>query len=211
MRRAAIVALVAAGLVAAPARADVLCRTKGGRTFVRAQCKKREMRIELPKGPPGDAGADTTIRPVRILDAAGLQIGLIGAPYTFDVNLAVFEAGTRIVWVPVGRTGFRPDDIGFLHLVADCSDQRLILDRPTPLVRRGAVIGGTAYYAGDPVELKSPVAREFPLQDACLGGSVLANGNCCTTGSFGEDYYGPATVAFDVSSLGFTPPFHLEP
>lgn len=211
MRAAAIVALVVAGLVAAPAHADVLCRTKSGRVFVRAQCKKRETRVELPKGPSGDAGAATTIRPVRILDAAGREVGSIGAPQTFDANFAVFEVGTRILSVPVRRTGFPYDDTGFLHVAADCSDQRLIFERPTPLVRRGAVIGETVYYAEDPVERKIPVASEFPPQDACFGGSVLANGNCCTMGIYPDDYYGPAAAAFDISSLGLTPPFHLEP
>jgi hypothetical protein len=212
MRVVASVALVAAVLVAMPARADVLCRTKSGRVFARTQCKKRETRIELPKGPTGDAGAATTIRPVRILDAAGLEVGLIAAPYTFDNNFAVFEVGAQVVSLRTAKSRFKPDDTGFLHLAADCSDQRLVREgRPAPLVRQGIVVAGAAYYAGDPTELRTPVAREFPPEDACFGGSVLPNGNCCLAGTYGEDYFGPATVAFEISSLGLTPPFHLEP
>ena len=209
MRRPVVVALVAASLVAAPAGADVLCRTKARRVFVRASCKKGEVRVDLPKGPTGDQGAAPR-DPVRLVDGAGLQVGLFAELYTQRTNLAVFEVNGRVVSLKATTTGFGSDGATFYHLTTDCSGQRLVSERRGALVRSGIVVGTTAYYAEDPIVPETPVATEFPPQDACFGGTMLPNGNCCTTGSFSETY-GPATVAFDLPSLGFTPPFHVEP
>jgi hypothetical protein len=204
------VALVAVGLLAAPADADVLCRAKASRVVLRARCRSREVRLDFPKGPVGDEGPAGV--PVRIVDSAGLPVGLFAEPFTSETNVAVFEVGSRLVSLRMGRTGFRTDNPGFYHLVANCSGQRLApSDRPAPFVRAGFVVGTTAYYAEDPLEPMTPVAREFPPEGTCGGGLALGNGNCCVTGVFGEGYYGPATVAVELPSLGLKPPFHLEP
>jgi hypothetical protein len=209
MRRALAVAVVVGSLVAEPVGAEVLCGTHTGRVFLRARCKRHEVRVDLPKGPTGDEGAAARA-PVRIVDSAGREIGLLGEAETEELNFAVFEVGSRLVSLGAVLSGFRGSG-QLYHLAADCSDPPLVPGRRAPFVRSGVVVGTTAYYAEDPVEMKTPVARQFPPEDACFGGSMLANGNCCTTGSFGAGDYGPATVAFEVPSLGLTPPFHLEP
>jgi hypothetical protein len=205
------VALVAALLLVAPAGTDVLCRAKSGRVFLRGGCKKRETAVELPAGPAGAAGdpGAAAPAPVRVVDAAGRQVGLLAEPGTEDnATFVLFEVGDRLVDLLVGTAGFPEDPTVFYHLAADCSDAPLVTVDPTAFVQRGVVLGSKAYYAGDPVETKTVAAYEEQRASGCGADPKLANGLCCRP-SGGTNGVGPATEAVDLSQ--FTPPFRLEP
>ncbi|HEV7734087.1 MAG TPA: hypothetical protein VGR62_18090 [Candidatus Binatia bacterium] len=207
------VALALVGLLAMPAGADVLCHTKKGSVFVRAACKKRETPVELPvvpTGPAGDPGADAPA-PTRIVDATGRPVGLFVEPGVEDnATIVVVEVGTHLVFVSVSRIGISGSSDPFLHVAADCSDQRLLAQSPTAFVRAGTSIGSTIYYADDPIETKPVAGREYlPTSGSCGGGTELANGYCCTEYTLDPPMVGPAAIAFEPSA--FTPPFRLEP
>jgi hypothetical protein len=213
MRWIVAVALAAAVLVARPGAADVLCRTRVGRVSLRPSCKKRERRIDLPKGPAGDTGAAAPA-PIRVVDAAGLAVGSFADPYNEDdATRIVVAVGGRFVSFVVDRSGVFDGGGDLFHLVANCSDPPLALGRRAPLVREGGVFGSMAYYVDDPVETHTPVAREVRAgSGGCGSSTTLPNGACCVPdGSIVAADYGPVTKAFDVPSLGVTPPLHLEP
>ncbi|HXJ34193.1 MAG TPA: hypothetical protein VMS22_09160 [Candidatus Eisenbacteria bacterium] len=214
MKRPWSAVLFVAILVAEPAAADVLCRARNGRVIVRTSCKKREATLDFPKGPPGDAGA-ATAPPVRIVDAAGVPVGLFAEPANEDDTPSVlFEAGGQVVtFLIIGPAGF--DQNGFLyHMVPHCADAGLVfVSRRNALVREGNVVGTTGYYAGDPVESRVPASREKTKPGAgCGADEPLANGNCCEVAitPIALDL-GPAMTVFDIPSLGLTLPLRIEP
>jgi hypothetical protein len=204
-------AVLAASLVARAAGADVLCSGHKGRVFVRPSCKKREMPLELPKGATGATGAAAPA-PVRVVDGAGHQVGLYAQPASEDSDLAVlFEVGSRLVWYYVMPQGFMTF-FEFYHLVPHCADPPLMVGAPGALVRHGLVRGTTAYYPEDPIELQHPVSREKPPGGpSCGADETLPDGNCCEALASSTATVGPVTKAFDLPSLGLTPPLHLEP
>jgi hypothetical protein len=212
MRTLLTSALVAVAVAAAPVLADELCRSRKGGVFLRPSCKKREVRIEFPKGATGDPGPAAS-PPVRVVDSAGRHVGLFAEPFNEDnISLAVFEVGDRLVSFFVDRTGLVDVERRFYHRAADCSDAPLAFARAAFLVREGFLFGGAGYYAGDPVELVLPAATEFrPGTGGCGSATVLPSGSCCTTDGTFEGEFGPAVQAFELISLGLTPPFHLEP
>ena len=210
-----IVLIVSSLLVAAPARADVLCQSRTGAVILRAACKKRETRVELPRGPQGPPGAAAPV-PVRIVDAVGKPVGLVPDPFNEDnYSRVLVEAGTHLVALYVTPAGFAestpPNGV---HLNADCSDPPLVGTQPAPLVRYGFVSGGVVFYAGDPIVKLTPAALAARVSppSACgsMGGTPLPDGNCCLDGGLTEGTFGPLTT-FDLSTLGLTPPFRLEP
>ncbi len=210
MRRAGVLLLVALTLVASPAAADLLCRARSGRLFMRASCKKREVSLDLPKGPSGDPGPPAGV-PLRVVDDAGLPVGAFAeAARGDDATGVAFDVGDRLVVFLVGAAGFNGGG-SFLHLVADCADAPLLYGSPGQLISLGSVVGSTAYYPVDPIEPKSIVSAEFAPNGTCPAMSVaLPNGNCCWNLSFAA-VVGPAMKAFDLPSLGLTLPLHLEP
>ncbi|HEV7731188.1 MAG TPA: hypothetical protein VGR62_03455 [Candidatus Binatia bacterium] len=203
-------ALVAALLLTAPAGADVLCRGKKQRVFVRAACKTGETTVDLPQGPAGAPGTAAP-NPTRVVDATGVQVGLFAEPGREDsVTTVVFEAGTRLVAADVSDAGFRISIAVLFHLATDCSDQPLAFSRAATFVRYAAVLGTTAYYAEDPITTVAPVAYEhIPDPMGCGLHPLLPNGHCCALQAFGASRFGPATATFSIT--GFTPPFRLEP
>jgi hypothetical protein len=205
--RALVAVLVVLGLATA-ASAEVLCRTKKGRVFVRAACAARETSIALPQGAPGAAGP-AAAPPIRVVDAAGLQIGLFAEPGRTDgITVVVVEVGTTLAWFFAGESGFSPTAV--YHLTTDCSDAPLAFAGTPRLVRRGTVLGVKAWYPGDPVTTQAPLASQRPRSGAdCGTDTPLANGNCCSTVVPGPIPLGLAVEAF--SPTTFTPPFRLEP
>src|SRR5262249_38060116 len=176
-------------------------------------CKKRESALEPVKGPTGDPGA-AAAPPVRIVDATGKAVGLFAELSNEDSPPNVlFEAGGQGVTFQIGPQGF-DEDGQLYHLVAHCADAPfVVVTQNPPLVRQGWVLGTTAYYAGDPIESKTPVSREIARPSAgCGTDEALSNGNCCEVlSSPGTNVYGPAVTAFDIPSLGLTLPLHGEP
>jgi hypothetical protein len=217
MRRA--VALLAASLLAAvPAAADVLCRARSGAVVVRTACRKRERRIDLPRGPAGQPGA-AAVPSTRIVDAAGEPVGLVADPFNEDnATRVIVEITPHLVKLFVDPDGFlKSAPPARTHLKADCTDPPLIGSPPAPLVREGLVVDDQIVYVGDPIVSLTPAALEFapsggvPCNQFPGMTTPLPNGNCCQKGvQFDEGLFGPLTTV-PVSTLGLTLPFHLEP
>jgi hypothetical protein len=206
-------ALVAAGLAAEPVAADVLCSGHKGRVVIRSSCKKHESALDPSKGPTGDPGAPAGPT-VRIVDATGKPVGLFAELCNEDNPTSVlFDAGGQVVTFHIRPQGFEENG-QLYHLVPHCADAPLVLVSPTPpLVREGWVLGTTAYYAGDPIEPKTPASREIARESTgCGANEPLANGNCCeVTSALGANVYGPMVTAFEIPSLGLTLPLRAEP
>ncbi|HXJ33170.1 MAG TPA: hypothetical protein VMS22_03950 [Candidatus Eisenbacteria bacterium] len=200
-------------LAASPAAAEILCKARSGRLFIRASCKKRETPLDLPKGQAGDPGAPPGA-PVRVVDNAGLQVGEFAEPGRDDDDTSVvFEHDGHLVRFITRPAGF-PSFGSLYHLVAQCADAPFMGASSTvALVRFGFVIGSAGFYAGDPVEMKAIVSQEYtPPNGSCGMAETLPNGNCCQNSSMPiMQIVGPATKVFDLPSLGLTPPFHLQP
>ncbi len=206
--RAAWVLAVTASLLAMPVHAGVLCRGKQQRVFARVACKASERVVELPKGATGPSGAPGAI-PVRVVDATGTQVGLFAEPGRADSStVVVFEAGPRLFRLVVSEAGFGGGQL--YHLTSDCSDPPLVFANYVSFVRNAVVLGGTAYFADDPItQLSAMGLQTAPGPMGCGADPTLANGNCCHAGNFSPSLFGPATAA--LSTTQFVPPFRLEP
>jgi hypothetical protein len=213
MMRARIAILVAGGLfgplAVTPPRVDAaLCRTRHGALVVRGACRRKEVPLDLaavgvggPKGDPGPKGGSH--HRLRAFDASGKPLpGYLSA--RGDV---IVPQGSRAVRVRATLDGFEAGGQFFFDAM-NCTGQRLVDEGP--LVHQTTVVGTTAYYAGDPVELHAFQSSLFSLTAAeCNGpGDTYdpAIGFCCRNYT-GAVRAGPA-AAVDLGA--FTPPFRLE-
>jgi hypothetical protein len=209
------VLVLAALAVGVPeARADVLCRKKGGGVVARTACTKRQRPIAVPVT-QGPTGAPGRLAP-RHVDANGRRVGVASEPL-FEGSFVAIDVGERLVWVAVDRDGFEfgrgEEFLSFYHVGPDCSGERFGRVNPEELVRAAVGrIGATLYYASDPVtEQVTRSLETLAAPDVCedAGGTVLANGLCCKMREDSE-FVGPV-VLFDLAPLGLAAPYRIAP
>jgi hypothetical protein len=200
---AIVVALLAPSVEAA------LCKNGKGALFSRAACKRREVEVDPAAigaaGPKGDPGSPGAAQPrLRAVDANGQRLpGVVTSRGQF-----VYRLGTRSFTFTV-----RPDGLlggEFFFDAMNCAGPRLV-QVTDELYDPVAVVGTTAYYAGDPVQAHATQSELFPsTAQQCVGPGKTydaATGLCCN-GDFSTSISaGPATAA-DLGS--FTLPFRLE-
>jgi hypothetical protein len=125
-----------------------------------------------------------------------------------NATFVVFEFADGFVYFVANASGVAGGDSLFYEST-DCSGPPLFLANPKNLVRRGVVMGTTAYAPGDPITTHALGSYEYdPNGGSCNTDAPLANGRCCST-SAAELEVGPAVVLFDTST--FPTPLRIEP
>lgn len=141
-----------------------------------------------------------------VVDSQGL---LVGALDIGEVQMWVLrQVGSAVLLFEVEAEGFvETQGLNFEHLTPDCLGPRYVAS--SALARLTQVVGTTAYYASDPVELKTTAAQEL-MQPDCVanGGTVLANGFCCVP-SVDSRRVGVATT-LNLTTLALVPPFRVQ-
>jgi hypothetical protein len=205
-------ALLLAAL-ATSAGADVVCQSRKGGVFLRAECRKREtvitLPVDAPKGATGEAGPAAPA-PVRLVDATGKPLGEYAEPGTEDnATYVLFSAGERFLYLFANATGLQSGGDTLLHVAADCGGAPVLPGRMTDFVRGGVILDDAVWVASDPIAPATVSAREYAPLGNCGTDTLLPNGHCCQTVVPGETLVGPATQAFEVPV--YTPPLRLEP
>jgi hypothetical protein len=210
LRMRASCLLVALTLVAGsgPRAEAAFCKTKGGAVFSRDKCRRKETAVDLAASAgaaKGDAGPPGGSQPrLRAVDAGGRQLP---GSFAFDGRF-VYRDGTHVFAIVVHPDGL--SGIGFYYNGAGCTEDRFVQAGQGDLYASVPVEFAAAYYAGDPVEMRTFLSASYPTTPAdCMGAGKTysaTTGFCCYD-SPTSAVAGPA-VPVDLSA--FTPPFRVE-
>ncbi len=181
-----------------------------------------------PPGAPGLAGKDGApgvggsggSAGLLVLDATGLEVGVLAIEERADNTSAIRRIGPHLVGFRVDVDGFTSGGAFFEYEAHGCQGPQFVPTHSS-LVRNGTVGGSTYEYAGDPVQKRSigSIESETDAADCTpdIGCTVLQNGHCCcnvgddvgdsTSGAF-IDHVGPV-VTGSTASFGLNPPFHV--
>jgi hypothetical protein len=207
-----VLALLAAALVVVggrPAEA-VFCKSKGGALFMREKCKRKETPVDLAvsgAAPTGDSGATGKSQPrLRVLDSKGVQL-----PGTLDLSgRFAYRDGTHVFSLRIGPAGF--EGVEIYYEGASCTGARFILSADSYLYGPTHVEGTTAYYAGDPIAMRTIMSSAVVGSESdctgLLGTYLAASGLCCTTFMSPNAILAGSAIAVDLS--GYVPPFTVE-
>ncbi|HXJ34191.1 MAG TPA: hypothetical protein VMS22_09150 [Candidatus Eisenbacteria bacterium] len=204
-----LLTLVVIALLAVPARPveAAFCKSRSGAVFVRDRCKRKETSIDLAASagaPKGDVGAQGRSQPrLRAVDSGGRRL-----PGTFDVaGRFVYRDGDHVFGIVVHSDGFSGGGFGYNGM--GCTEDRFVA-ASEELYTSVPVELGIAYYAGEPIAMRTFMSSAYPSTPAACTGVgktyVPATGFCCSDGP-SSVRSGPATP---VDLSGFTPPFRVE-
>ncbi|MBI2817300.1 MAG: hypothetical protein HYX72_10200 [Acidobacteria bacterium] len=136
---------------------------------------------------------------VRVADSKGQIVG------PFTPNAAIMRISNLVFQIGVDESGFRAVvSTPAYHVSSDCSGPRYYADSFTPnLIRNSVTIGTQLVYGASPLQqitfssvehLTAPIVSN--LQGSCDKVLYTSSAGVLTT--------------FDLTTLGLTPPFHLE-
>jgi hypothetical protein len=231
--------LVAALWSASPAAALVICKGPKGTLVARASCKKKELHLDATIiGAPGDRGVPG--RGFVVLDKNGKEVGPVVTTFG-DIASVLREIDGLPITFTVSSSGFLlPNEVDLLRYAdADCAGPKLVSTPPGALGVFAhdllfSVDGRTGFY-GLPSEQEfldkqysitvisgsddtkatenctvSRVGKIVKSAHDCVDATEpgLKCVFCCAQTNTGA--LSPAHTV-DVTALGLTPPFRLEP
>ncbi|HLK10847.1 MAG TPA: hypothetical protein VKW76_05665 [Candidatus Binatia bacterium] len=217
--------LLAAVLLAPPARGATLCAARSGRVAARARCRRSERVLDATqlglsaltgaRGTPGASGAPGVF-PLALVDSRGVELGpIVGFdPVASLVALSGPSLGTT-VFFEVGATGFFRNIGGAIshvdYLSAGCAGVPYLVFADLSMPPIGQVYGTAAYVPTGPSALLTIASEEYdPNGSPCGGGATdTGRGTCCAAASTMEGVSPGARVS--LATLGFVPPFRAVP
>jgi hypothetical protein len=145
----------------------------------------------------GPAGAGA----LSVVDNAGrLVAAAIGTEREPTFVMTIGEAAHYIDLTP---TGFHETGVTFYYESFDCSGQRLLLGTPGRLIRETSIVSGMMFYPVGTIAF----TEIGSIETYNPGANLSARGTCA-----GLEFAAPAGIAgwYDLSTLGFTPPFRVQ-
>jgi hypothetical protein len=182
--------------------------------------KRLLARLKLVDGAGSGLNADTVrgLKPITVIDSQGNFVGAV-LEAGLDRALIVRAISGNSVPITVSTAGFIDTDGGgsisrmLSYESPDCTGTPLMfVEPPNTLLPATARVSGTAAYFAKAGTAATRTALSFSESCAAPGGGTPLPPSCCfSIPPPGDTEAYQEAASFDLSTLGLTPPFKIDP